>query len=112
MNLTFFFDGCSSLFERILNYLTVGKVINMHFHYQFKDVSVDQSIILFFHLCSFLLLFSSTSSDKSLPSCVEAYGHIQKISFMQNPLGSSKCAAIFNSLCLHKAICLVPTSKI
>src|SRR5438046_925833 len=111
MNLTFFFDGRSPLFEWILNYFTVGKVVNMHFHYQFEDVGVDQGIILLFHLCSSLPLLSSTSSDKSLPSCVKAYDHVQRISFMQNPPGFSKHAAIFESLHLCKAICLSPASK-
>ena len=55
MNLTFFFDGRSPLFERILNYLTVGKVVSIQFRYQFEDVGIDRGIIYFFSLLLWLV---------------------------------------------------------
>ena len=41
MNLIFFFNRHSPLFERLLTYLILGKVISMHFHYQFEDIGMD-----------------------------------------------------------------------
>ena len=64
MNLTFFFDGSSPRFDRVLPYLTVGKVISVQFHYQFEDVGVDRGI--FYLLNS--LLFLSTSLTAHHPA--------------------------------------------
>src|SRR5256885_605787 len=59
MNLTFFFDGHSPLFKRLLTYLISGKVVSMHFRYQFEDVGIDRGMRSFsFPFMPFYSLFA------------------------------------------------------